>query len=127
MWNEGIAPDGTRLILCGLSYKDVISCGGMSQKDAAKKLGVNYKHFNQVVKRHGLSHWFPKPKQIFTPTVSKEDIEQTAAEGYTQKDAAFLLGLCDRRLKVLIARWNLNSQFPSSGKAAWISRRGYAE
>lgn len=125
--NEGIAPDGTRLILCNLSYRDVISCAGMSQKEAAKRLGVAYAHFNQVIKRHGMSHWFEKPKQVYTNCVSKEDILQTAAEGYTMKDAAFLLGICDRHMKRLVAKWELNSYFPNCRKASWISRRGYID
>jgi hypothetical protein len=125
---QGIAPDGTRILLCGLSYRQVVSVAGegVSQKEAATRLGVAYAHFNQVIKRHGMSHWFEKPKQSFTNCISKEDILQTAVEGYTMKDAAFILGICDRHMKRLVAQWELNKYFPNSGKAAWISRTGYA-
>lgn len=111
--------------MCGLTYDDMISCAGMSQKAAAQRLGVNHAHFNRTVHRLGMAHWFEKPKQVFTQCVTREDIARTAAEGYTMKDAAFVLDVSERYFKSLVARWQLNSLFPNSGKAAWISRRGY--
>lgn len=113
-------------IICGLTLEDIKSCAGMSQKEAAKRLGVGYAHFNTVMLRHGLTHLFPKPPQRFTQCVTVEDIARAAAEGYTQKDAAFILDVSERYFKSLVARWGLNGLFPNSGKAAWISRNGYA-
>jgi transposase len=123
----GISSDGTRLLmpLCGLSYRDITSCAGMSQKEAAKRLGVNYNAFNQVVKRHGISHWFPKPVQKQTQCITAEDIIQVASEGYTQKDAAAVLEVSESWFKALVARWKLNHLFPSCGKASYIGRVGY--
>jgi predicted DNA-binding protein (UPF0251 family) len=122
-----ISPDGSRLLLpgCGLSYRDITSCAGMGQKEAAKRLGVNYNHFNQIVKRHGLSHWFPKPRQTQHQCITQENIIQAASEGYTQKDAAAVLEVSERYFKSLVARWQLNHLFPSSGKASYIGRVGY--
>lgn len=117
----------SREIMCGLTYSDITSCAGMSQKAAAKKLGVNYNYFNQVIKRIGAGHWFVKPKQQFTQCITEQDIVKAAGEGYTQKDAAFVLDVSERYFKSLVARWGLNSLFPNSGKAAWISRDGYCK
>jgi predicted DNA-binding protein (UPF0251 family) len=112
-------------ITCGLTLADITSCAGMGQKEAAKRLGVNYNHFNQVLGRHNLRHLFPKPKQVFTQCITPEDITQAAAEGYTQKDAAAVLEVSERYFKSLVARWQLNHLFPSCGKASYIGRVGY--
>lgn len=119
--------DGSRILFprCGLTYADVVSCAGMSQKAAAKRLGLAYSHFNKAVTRFGLDHWFSKPRQAFTQCVTPEDIIQSAKEGYTMKDAAFVLDVSERYFKTLVARWDLTHHFPNSGKAAWIARRGY--
>lgn len=115
----------TREILCGLSYSDVLAFAGMGQNAAARKLGVNHAHFNRTLHKLGMSHWFPRPRQQFTQCVSTEDIKQAASEGYTQKDAAFVLGVSERHFKRLVARWGLAHLFPNSGKASHIARRGY--
>lgn len=116
----------SREILCGVTYLQIIDCAGMSQNAATKKLGVNVAYFNRTLHRLGMSHWFPMPPQQFTQCVTAEDIKQAAAEGYTQKDAAHVLDVSERYFKELVARWGLNGLFPNSGKAAYISRRGYA-
>lgn len=115
----------SREILCGIDYQQIVACAGMSQKAAAKRLGINHAYFNRTLHRIGASHWFEKPKQVFSQCVTPEDIAKVAAEGYTQKDAAFVLEVSERYFKSLVARWQLNNLFPNSGKAALISRRGY--
>jgi predicted DNA-binding protein (UPF0251 family) len=117
----------TRELLCGITYQQVIDCAGMSQKDAAKRLGVNHAYFNRVLHRHGMAHYFPKPKQTFTNCVTAEDIAMTAAEGYTQKDAAYVLGISYRHMLRLTSQWGLSSLFPNSGKASWVARKGYVD
>ena len=45
--------------LCGLTYDDCISVAGVDQPTAAKKLGVSESRFREVIKRQGMSHWYP--------------------------------------------------------------------
>jgi transposase len=107
----GISSDGTRLIFpsCGLSYADVTACGGMNQKQAAKKLGVNYAHFNQIIKRLGASHWFDGGKPL---CVSKEDVIKAASAGRCQIDTAEDLGISGQYLHELVMKWGLRHLFP---------------
>lgn len=116
----------SREVLCGLTYHDIINCAGMSQKDAAQKLGVNHAHLNRTLHKLGMCHWFPRPRQEFTQYVTADDIKQVALEGYTQKDAAYVLGVSESYFKSLVARWRLNHLFPNCGEASWVARRGYA-
>ena len=110
---QGIAPDGTRLILCGISYKQVISCAGMSQKEAAKRLGVNYSHFNQVVKRYHLGHWFDSTRHR---CITRDDIIKAAESGRCQIDTAEDLGISGPYLSQLLSLWGLRHLFPYQRK-----------
>lgn len=101
----------TREILCGLTYSDVISCAGMNQRQAARKLGVNYCHFNQRIKRLGMSHWFDAPRHR---CISKEDIIKTT--GMCQIDAAEVLGVTNGYLSVLIHEYGIRHLFPGKSK-----------
>lgn len=101
----------TREILCGLTYSDITSCAGMNQRLAAKRLGVNYSHFNQKVKRLGMSHWFKVPR---SRCVSKEDIIATA--GMCQIDAAEVLGISNGHLSVLVHEYGIRHLFPGKSK-----------
>lgn len=111
--NEGIAPDGTRLILCGLSYRDVLTCAGMNQKQAAKRLGVNYLHFNQVIRRMGMGHYFDGGRSL---CISREDVIKAAAAGRCQIDTAEDLGISGPYLSQLVAKWGLRHLFPYQRK-----------
>ena len=108
-WSDGLAPDGSRVLLCGLSYSDIISCAGMNQKQAARRLGVNYCHFNERVKVMGLSHWFDGGKPL---CVSREDVIKAASAGRCQIDTAEDLGISGPYLSQLIAKWGLRDLFP---------------
>lgn len=116
----------SREILCGVSYLQIVACAGMNQRAAAERLGVNEGYFRKTVKRLGLRHWFtdirPRPRCI-----SREDIVQVASEGYTRRDAAYLLGISPRYLADLVQEWQLADSFRvTKGKASWVTRRGYA-
>jgi hypothetical protein len=115
----------SREILCGLTYLDIVSCAGMNQRQAAKRLGVGYAYFNQVVKRQGMSHWFAHTRPR-ARCVCPEDIVKVASEGYTQTDAAFLLGINFGYLRRLVKLWGLRDHFPANGgEASLIGKRGY--
>lgn len=128
MWNDGIAPDGTRILLCGLSYRDVISVAGegVSLREAAAKLGVNEGHFSKTMHRIGAAHWFQRSYSR-SKCLSADDIRQLAKEGYNRRDAAFIAGVSYAYFKELVREYGLSDCFPTSGKSAWISRRGYAK
>ena len=101
----------SREILCGLTYSDITSCAGMSQKAAAEKLGVNYCHFNQRMKRLGMTHYFNPARHR---CISKEDIIATA--GMCQIDAAEVLGVTNGYLSVLIHEYGIRHLFPGKSK-----------
>ena len=116
---------GSREIICGLGYFDIISCAGMNQRQAAARLGVGYNYLNQTVKRLGMSHWFDDVRPR-SRCVSREDVAKVAEEGYTQRDAAFLLGVSDSYLRHLVRLWGLRPLFPAcGGVASQIGKLGY--
>jgi transposase-like protein len=126
--NDGIAPDGTRILLCGLSYRQIVSVAGdgVGFMEAARKLGVEEAHFRKTMHRLGLSHWF-KRSYARSKCLSADDIRKLAAEGYNRKDAAFIAGVNYSYFKRLVREYGLQDCFPSHGYASWISRRGYAK
>lgn len=101
----------SREILCGVTYLQIIDCAGMSQKAAAKKLGVNYCYFNQKVKQLGMAHYFISPRHR---CISKEDIIKTA--GMCQIDAAEVLGVTNGYLSVLVHEYGIRHLFPGKSK-----------
>lgn len=114
--------------VAGLSLEDIekVAAIAPNKRAAAKKLGMGERQFYSVIKQKGLSYLFDlrKPR---SRCVSKEDIESAAAEGYTRKDAAFILGISEWYLKDLIHLWKLQDAFTvRKGKASWVARRGYA-
>lgn len=124
---DGIAPDGTRILLCGLSYRQITSCAGMNQLQAAEKLGVSIAHFRRVIHKLGMSHWMEDTHRPRPLCLSADDISQLAAEGYTQKDAAHIAGVSYNYFKALVGRYKLNHLFPRNGHAQAISRKGYCQ
>lgn len=124
-WDDGLSKDGSRIVTCGLSYLQITSCAGMSQKEAAKRLGVDYAGFNQHMVRLGASHWFSQKRPR---KVKKRSVVRLAREGYLQKDAAHLLGVSYGHLNLKVKEWGLRGMFPANGgEAIWKGRRGYAE
>lgn len=91
---------------------------------AAKKLKVSERQLYRVAKEHGITFQKRKPRDR---CLTAEDVMQLAEEGYTQKDAAFVVDVSYEYFKELVGLYGLNDHFPSSGQAAAISRRGYTE
>lgn len=115
----------SRELTCGLTYLDIVGCAGMNQRQAAKRLGVSHEHFNRVCRSTGIGHWFPHTKRRLA-CVSREQIAEIARDGYTRKDAAYLLGISTSYLNDLIYRWSLQAEFVVSGpRAAMVNLRGY--
>jgi hypothetical protein len=117
-----------RTITCGLTYDQIVAVAisAPNKRAAAKKLGVGEDHFRRVVKNLGMGHWFSNKKTGRSICLTKDDIVQLAKDGYNMKDAAFVAGVNYSYFKKLVADYGVNDSFPTSGKASWISRRGYA-
>jgi transposase len=111
--NDGIAPDGTRLILCGLSWKQIINetGEGVTMKDAAERLGVAYDHFRRKMHRLGLAHWWPRTQHGRARRLSAGDMRRLAEEGHTKQSAAKLSGLSYSRFQHLAKEYGLHDSF----------------
>jgi transposase len=122
-----IAPDGSRVLMpkCGVSYLDFVSVAGMNQRAAAKRLGVSERNFGDVVRRLGMSHWYPDTRPR-SRCISSEDIIKVAGEGWTRRDAAHILGISPGYLRNLIEEWKLQEYFISKAEAARVAQVGYA-
>lgn len=117
---------------CGITLGDVLSCQGMSKKDAARRLGVNLKHFYEVIAEHGLGHLFPRrhrysdKKGLFKGLgITAEDV--ASCHGLLQKDAADVLGVGYGRFNAVIRKDpDLRRLFPAKGgEARYIAEHGY--
>jgi transposase len=122
-----IASDGSRVLMpkCGVSYLDFVSVAGMNQRAAAKRLGVSERNFGDVVRRLGMSHWYPDTRPR-SRCISRDDIIKVAGEGWTRRDAAHILGVSYGYLRNLIEEWKLQSYFISKAQAARVAQVGYA-
>lgn len=99
-------------ILCGLTRADIVKVASerpMNQREAAKRLGCNYAHFNQVMKREGMTHLFTTARRR---CISREDVVKAAQGGLCQTDTAEILGISRPYLTQLIAEWGLRDLFP---------------
>lgn len=111
--NEGISPDGTREILCGLSYRQVVSVAGdgVTMKDAARLLGVAEDHFRRKMHRLGLVHWFPRTQHGRTRRVTAKGMQRLVDDGYALQTAAKLTGLSYSRFQHLAKEYGLQDSF----------------
>jgi AraC-like DNA-binding protein len=110
---QGIAPDGTRILLCGLSYRQVVSATGegVTMKDAAERLGVAYDHFRRKMHHLGLSHWWPRTQHGRARRITKGEAAKLAEEGYSLKGAAKVAGLSYSRFQHLAKEYGLHNSF----------------
>lgn len=119
--------------ICGLKFTDLSEvawdCGG-NRVRTASRLGVAVRSLDAAISRHGLHNWFmagrgrsPRPRKR---CVTREQIIEVVQDGYSQKDAAFLLGIEYSYLKDLVRLWNLREFFPAHGKCVQNGRLGYA-
>lgn len=113
-WNDGLASDGSRILLCGLSYLQIISCAGMTQQHAAERLGVDYGNFNRVINRHHMAHWFP-PTRIVA-AIDPTQVERMARQGLSRQTAAKRLDIPFPTFYRKLRRQGLNNLFPAIGK-----------
>jgi len=114
--------------LCGITLQHVEEIAKIAdnKRDAARRLGISERQFYQVISDKKLHYLFQR-KRPQSRCVSADDIVLLAKEGYTRRDTAYLLGISDAYLKTLIHHWNLATEFiVTKGKAAWVTRRGYA-
>lgn len=125
--------------VAGLSFYDVslaaLECNG-NRVRTAKLLGVGIRSLDAAIARHGLQRWFISRDWRIGPKsavgsrqrqrcVSREQIISIASEGYTRKDAAYLLGIDYSYLKELVRMWGLSDHFPSHGECVRVGLVGY--
>jgi AraC-like DNA-binding protein len=110
---QGIAPDGTRILLCGLSWKQIINetGEGVTMKDAAERLGVAYDHFRRKMHRLNMAHWWPRTQHGRARRLTKREAARLAAEGCSMKGAAKVTGLSYMRFQHLAKEYGLHNSF----------------
>lgn len=125
--------------LAGLSFYDVslaaLECRG-NRVRTAKRLGVGIRSLDAAIARHGLERWFVSHDWRIGPKgsgyksrsrcVTREQVVEVASEGYSQKDAAFVLGIDYSYLKQLVREWGLRDHFPAHGQCVRNGHVGYA-
>lgn len=94
-----------------------------SKREAARLLGVAESHFYKLTKGLDIQFRRSKPRRS---KLSTQMIRSLAHQGYPRRDAAFLAGFSYSHFKDEVRRRGLSELFMSSGKASWVSRRGYA-
>jgi len=110
--------------LCGITYADCVSVAGLNQRAAAKRLGLSLRNFGEVIRKNGMTHVYPHTRAS-SRCVSKEDVIQVASEGYTRKDAAYILGISYGYLRDLVKDWDLGEHFLSMSEAVSVGKNGY--
>lgn len=124
---------------CGISFADVslaaLECRGNLTR-TAKRLGVEASSLRVAVRREKLEHWFCSMHPFVGPSrsgsrsrpsrVTADQIIELAKDGYSQKDAAFLLGVSYSRMKFLVKELGLRDNFLSHGECISAGRLGYA-
>jgi len=124
---------------CGLSFADVslaaMECSG-NLKRTARRLGVDASALRAAVRREHLEHWFCSMNPfVGSPwsgsrsrksRITVDQIKEVALEGYSQKDAAYLLGISYSRMKFLVSEMGIRECFPSHGTCTLNGRLGYA-
>jgi hypothetical protein len=120
------------VIICGLSYNDIITvaCERLTFRDSAARLGVSQGALLRALRKRGMVHWFAhngaeRRKPGFKSRLTTGRIKSVA--GLTKRDAAAELGCTPEQLGKRVRALGLGHLFPNRGKAAWLSRRGYAE
>lgn len=125
--------------IAGLSFYDVslaaLECRG-NRVRTAKRLGVGIRSLDAAIAREGLERWFVSHDWRIGPKgggyksrkrcVTREQIIDVAAEGYSQKDAAFILGIDYSYLKQLVSEWGIRDCFPAHGVCVRNGLLGYA-
>jgi hypothetical protein len=114
-------------LFAGITATDLLRAASRfaNMGQAALALGVSPGYFTKKVKELGATEHF-KRKRNRRRRVCRRSIIKLAREGYTRRDAAYLLGISDSYLKDLIHQWSLADEFiVSKGRAAWVTRRGY--
>lgn len=115
------------MIIANLTYSDIISvaCEGHATFDAAaKRLGVTPQALRRVLKARGMRHWLPRGQPVKSSSVDLRELESLGRDGYTIKDAAYLMGISYPHALRLVRR-HCRSAFPNRGAGAWKARRGY--
>lgn len=117
-----------RKILCGITYDQIVKVAmeSPSKKAAALKLGVGYGYLVKVTNKLGMGHLFrcDSYKRGPAPSLTYEDV--LSVKGMIIKDAAGCLNVSRKTVIKAIKAAGLQTEFPTRGKAVWISRRGYA-
>lgn len=121
---------------CGISFADVslaaLECMG-NMKRTAKRLGVDQSALRIAVRREGIERWFVSRHGMSAigsrsraRCVTREQVIDLAADGYSQRDTAYMLGISYSYLKSLVLEWGLRDYFPSHGECVRNGRLGYA-
>lgn len=125
---------------CGISFADVslaaLECRG-NRVRTAKRLGVGIRSLDAAIEREGLQRWFISHDWLIGPKgvsgsrfrrrcVTPAQIKDVASEGYSQKDAAYILGVEYSYLKRMVLEWGLRDAFPAHGECVRNGRLGYA-
>jgi len=119
--------------IAGLTFCDISAiaweCQG-NRVQTAKRLGVGVRSLDAAIERHGLHNWFVvgrgRGKHFRSRCVTRDQIIEVAREGYSQTDAAFILGIEYSYLKDLVKLWNLRPYFPAHGQCVKNGCLGYA-
>lgn len=126
--------------VAGLSFADIslaaLQCRG-NRVRTAKRLGVGIRSLDAAVQREGLERWFlsrtpgvgpksGKGSKSRNRCVTQEQIIEVAHGGYSQRDAAYLLGISYAYLKDLVAEYGIREHFPEHGECVRNGMLGYA-
>jgi AraC-like DNA-binding protein len=111
--NDGIAPDGTRYLMRGVSYLQMVNVAaeGVTMKEAAQRLKVSEYHFGRTMRRLSLTHWFPRTQHGKARKVTLGEAVKLAAEGHSLKGAAKVAGLSYSRFQHLAKEYGLHNSF----------------
>lgn len=126
--------------VAGLSFADVslaaLQCRG-NRVRTAKRLGVSIRALDAAVHREKLERWFLSHTPGVGPKsgkgtksrkrcVTQEQIIEVAQQGFSQCDAAYLLGISYAYLKDLVQDYGIRAHFPEHGQCVRNGQLGYA-
>jgi predicted DNA-binding transcriptional regulator AlpA len=103
-------------LFAGVTAADLLkaACRCANMSEAAQSLGVSQSYFTKKVKEIGATDYFKRRKPR-KRRITKRSTVQLARQGYTRRDAAFLLGVSPAYLKDVVNIWGIADEFIVKG------------